>query len=256
MAQDTVVAAQLYTIRDFMKKPEDMAVSLKKIREIGYKAVQLSGHGEVETEELKKMLDNEGLSVCATHVRFDDLRDNLDAVMADHDILECKYVAIGSLPGEYKNEEGYKKFAREASEGGKKMKEKGHVFGYHNHSFELVKYGDRTALAILYEDSDPEYFTAEIDTYWIQHGGGDPAAWIRKVSGRSPLVHFKDMAVTEDRKQVFAEVGEGNLNWPEILSACKEAGVEWYIVEQDRCQRDPFESLKISLENMKEMGLS
>ena len=95
----------------------------------------------------------------------------------------------------------------------------------------------------------------EIDTYWIQHGGGDPASWIRKLKGRLPLVHLKDMGISKG-KQVMTEVGEGNLNWQEILSACKDAGLIWYIVEQDICQRDPFESLGISLRNLKGMGLS
>jgi sugar phosphate isomerase/epimerase len=62
------------------------------------------------------------------------------------------------------------------------------------------------------------------------------------------------MAIQE-KKQIMAEVGEGNLNWPAILDACKTAGVEWYLVEQDVCQRDPFESLAISLRNMKSWGL-
>jgi len=118
----------------------------------------------------------------------------------------------------------------------------------------LEKFDGRTGLAILYEDSDPIYFKGEIDTYWIQHGGGDPAAWIRKLKGRMPLVHFKDM-VMHGHEQLMAEVGEGNLNWPAILDACREVDVEWYIVEQDTCQRDPFESLAISLRNLKAMGL-
>jgi len=68
-------------------------------------------------------------------------------------------------------------------------------------------------------------------------------------------VHLKDMAITPERQQLMAEVGEGNLNWPGILEACHEAGVKWYIVEQDICQRDPFESLKISFDNLEGMGV-
>jgi len=128
-------------------------------------------------------------------------------------------------------------------------------FGYHTHSFELEKYGGRTGLQILYEESDPKYVKAEIDTYWIQHGGGDPAWWIEKLAGRIPRVHLKVMGI-RDGKQIMAEVGEGNLNWPRILDACRKAGVEWYIVEQDTCERDPFESLAISLRNLKAMGIS
>ena len=100
-----------------------------------------------------------------------------------------------------------------------------------------------------------EVFTAEIDTYWIQHGGGDPAWWIRRMAGRSPLVHLKDM-VMRGREQLMAEVGEGNLNWPAILRACKAAGVKWYIVEQDDTYgADPFVCLATSLRNLRSMGL-
>jgi sugar phosphate isomerase/epimerase len=81
--------------------------------------------------------------------------------------------------------------------------------------------------------------------------------WIEKVSGRIPCIHFKDMAVTLDRAQLMAEIGEGNLNWPAIIKSCKSAGVKWYIIEQDNCNgRDPFESIAISLKNVREMGLA
>ena len=146
------------------------------------------------------------------------------------------------------------KFAKDASEVGKRLAEGGLVFSYHNHSFELEKFDGRTGLEILYEESDPEYFHSELDTYWIQHGGGDSAVWIRKLKGRAQIVHLKDMAM-RGSTQLFAEVGEGNLNWPAILDACMDAGVEWYIIEQDTCQRNPFESLGISLRNLKAMGI-
>jgi sugar phosphate isomerase/epimerase len=250
----TTLAAQLYTLRDFLKTPDDIARTLPKVAALGYRAVQLSALGPIDTRELKQILDGAGLTVCATHVGFERLRDDLDAVAEEHRILDCKYAAIGGLPQAYRTAEGYHRFAREASEVARRMKERGLTFGYHNHSFELEKFDGRAGLEILYSESDPEAFTAEIDTYWIQHGGGDPAAWIRRVAGRSPLVHLKDMAM-RGSEQLMAEVGEGNLNWPAILDACREAGVEWYIVEQDTCQRDPFESLGISLRNLQGMGL-
>ncbi len=95
----------------------------------------------------------------------------------------------------------------------------------------------------------------EIDTYWITHGGGDPAAWIDKVAGRIPCLHLKDMGIDSNRSQFMMEVGEGNLNWPAILDACKSAGVEWYIVEQDICYRDPFESLQNTKKKLREIGI-
>lgn len=252
----TMIAAQLYTIRNFMQTPKDMAESLKKIKALGYDAVQLSGNGPIDDKEMKKLCDDAGLIIAATHTGYELIRDEPNKVIDQHKIFDCKHPAIGGLPGEYRSEEGYARFAREASEAVKKLAEAGLIFSYHNHSFEFEKFGKRTGMHILYEESDPKLFNSEIDTYWVQHGGGDPAFWIRKLKGRAYLVHFKDMAIREG-KQVFAEVGEGNLNWPAILDACKEAGTEWYIVEQDLCyDRDPFESLGISLKNMKSWGLA
>jgi len=251
---DTCLAAQLYTLRDFLKTPEDIKRSLPRVAELGYRAVQLSGLGPMDVRELKKVCDDAGLAVCATHVGYEKLRDDLDAVAEEHRILGCDYIAIGGLPNDYRSADGYSRFAKEASIVARRMKEAGFTFGYHNHSFELEKFNGRTGLEILFSESDPEVFTGEIDTYWIQHGGGDPAAWIRRMSGRCPAIHVKDMEM-RGREQLFSEVGEGNLNWPAILEASKAAGVQWYIVEQDRCQRDPFESLGISLRNLQKMGL-
>lgn len=252
---NTQLAAQLYTLRDFCKTPRDTFQSLKKVKAIGYDVVQVSGICPIEYPDLARMLTDTGLECCVTHTPYNRMKDEPEKVAEEHKMIGCKYAAIGSLPGEYRNAEGYARFAKEATEVGKKLAAYGICFGYHNHSFELEKFGDRTGLQILYEDSDPEAFKAEIDTYWIQHGGGDPAWWIERLSGRIPLVHLKDMTVV-DFKPIMAEVGEGNLNWPRILDACRNAGVEWYIVEQDECQRDPFDSLEISLRNLKAMGLN
>ena len=248
------LAAQLYTVRDFTNTPADIATTMKKVKQLGYDAVQCSALGTIDAHELKKIVDGEGLTICATHTDYDRMRDDPQAVIDEHNLWGCKHAAIGGLPQEYRSAEGYARFAKEASEVAKRLAEGGLTFSYHNHSFELERFNGRTGLEILYEDSDPKYFNSELDTYWIQHGGGDPAAWIRKLRGRADIIHLKDMGM-DDRTQLFAEVGEGNLNWPAILDACKEAGVEWYIIEQDTCQRDPFESLGISLRNLKEMGL-
>ncbi len=247
------IAAQLYTLRDFTKTPKDIAESMKKVSGIGYKAVQVSGMGPIEAKELKKILDDEGLKACATHINYYRIRDEFNAVVQEHGILECPYVAIGGLPAEYRGSaEGFRKFAKEASGNARKLKEAGFGFGYHNHSFELEKFEGKTAIQIMFEESDPEVFTFEIDTYWIQHGGGDPAEYVKKMKGRIPLLHLKDMGVHQG-KPVMAEVGEGNLNWERILAEAKNSGVEWYLVEQDTCLRDPFESLEISYNNLKKM---
>lgn len=254
-----VLAAQLYTVRQFTQTLDGLADSLRKIRAMGYQAVQVSGIGPIPDQDVKRILDDTQLAVCITHTAYERLWHQTDEVIAQHKLWNCPNVAIGSMPNEYRGSEaGFQRFAEEASQVGAKLAQAGLTFSYHNHSFEFIHFGKRTGLDILYEDSDPRYLKGELDTYWVQHGGGDPANWVLKLKNRMPVIHLKDMAVVADGwnvQQIMAEVGEGNLNWPAILSACKEAGVRWYAVEQDICQRDPFESLKISYQNLKAMGL-
>jgi sugar phosphate isomerase/epimerase len=254
---NSVLAAQLYTVREFTKTPQGVAETLKKVKQIGYEAVQISAFGPVDPKEVKQMLDGEGLTCCITHIGYDRLTDDLPAVIDQHYLWGCKHVAIGSMPREFVEEgvDGIKRFAGIANEIGRKLHEANLTFSYHNHSFEFARVEGKTMLDLIYADTDPRYVQAELDTYWVQHGGGDPAAWILKLKDRMPVVHLKDMVIQGRREQVMAEVGEGNLNWPAILDACREANVEWYAIEQDICQRDPFESLAISYKNLRAMGL-
>lgn len=246
------IGINLYSLRNFCKTPEDIAQTLKKVRAIGYEYVQLSGLGPIEPAALKAAMDEAGVKACATHVSWDRLKTDIDAVIAEHKLWDCPNCAIGGLPGDYSGMDGYRRFAEESKAVGKKLLDNGIPFAYHNHHYEFIRENGRTGLEVVYEESDPRYLFGEIDTYWVQYGGGDPVYWIKKLAGREKIVHFKDMVVV-DGKPVFAEVGEGNLNWPEIIKASAEAQIDFYIVEQDECLRDPFESVAISFNNLAKM---
>jgi sugar phosphate isomerase/epimerase len=243
-------------VRDSLQTPEGVAESLKRIADIGYRAVQLSGLAPMDPKLLASILEDNGLQAVSTHTAWERFRDDLDAVIEEHKLWACEHPAIGGLPREYNSLDGMKRFVDELGPIAEKLAEVGMDFSYHNHNHELAHYDGRTLLELLYEMAPPETLKVEIDTYWIQAGGGDPAQWIRKYPGRQPLLHLKDMIITPQREQRFAEIGEGNLNWPEILEAADEVGVRWYLIEQDSSyDRDPFESLAISYDNLREMGL-
>ena len=251
------LGAQLYTLRDYMQTLPDIEKSLNKVSKIGYKAVQLSGHGPVDPWDIAGLLKDNDLTAAATHTDWDRFLNDLSGVISDHKIWDCRHAAIGGLPEKYYNEKGLAQFLKELTPVAKSLNSEGMDFSYHNHSHELVRYGDKTWLQMLYEQADPDYLKAEIDTYWIQHGGGDPAYWVGKMAGRQPLLHLKDMIITKSREQRYAEIGEGNLNWPAILDAAGQGDVEWYLIEQDNCyERDPFESLAISYRYLCSFGLS
>lgn len=242
------LAAQLYTIRDFMKTPDDVKESLKKIRDIGYESIQLSGNQAVSAQDMKSLIYSFGLTICATHIPLERLTNELDKVIEEHKLWGCKYIGLGAMPAEYRNNgEGIKAFTKMMSSVTEEIYKEGLQFIYHNHKFEFEKYDGVTGLDILFNETDPKAFGFELDTYWVQAGGANPVDWIKKVEGRMQVVHLKDMAI-KNNEQIFSEIGYGNLNWPEILTACQKTGVEWYAVEQDNCPGDPFESLKMSFD--------
>ena len=252
----TQIACQMYTLREFTKTPADIAKTMARVRKIGYQAVQLSALGPIDPKELAKILQNEGLACCATHVGPDRMKNETEKVIEEHKLWGCKYTAIGGYnPKEKGSTDAWMQFVNDYNATAKKFAGSGVSLGYHNHSHELVKFDGKQALQILIDKCDRSIWF-EIDTYWITQGGGDPIQWINKVKNRIPCVHLKDMLVKHDRTQYMAEVGEGNLNMEGILAACRAAGTEWYIVEQDVCYRDPFDSVETSLKNLKGMGLN
>jgi sugar phosphate isomerase/epimerase len=247
------VGIQLYTVRD--KLEEDYVGTIQKVAEIGYEGVELAGHGPLSVGELKNLLGDLGLKPVASHEPIDLLEDSLSSVIDFSKELGLRFVVCPWMPEERrKDAEGWKATAHTLEVAGKELLEQGLILCYHNHSFEFEKFDGKSGFDIFYEAANPELVKAELDVYWIQHGGDDPVETIRRFAGRCPLIHVKDMADDADRS--FIEVGEGIIDMPAVFQAAALAGAEWMLVEQDRCSGDSLESAQTSLENLKRLGLA
>ena len=246
----TQVGAQLYTVRDACKT--DFAGALKKVAALGYHGVQISGSYGKTPEEIRKVCDDNGLAILATHVNLDDFEKGLDPIMSNHEILGCRYIAIPYLQADRrKTREDWMKLAGMFEKWAQELKKRGFTLMYHNHAFEFeTKFDGKPALDLLYDNAPT--LQAEPDLYWVWKGGADPAKFLAKFKNRAPVIHCKDADKTDGS---FAEVGYGQLDWDAILKVCKEIGVVSYLVEQDKCKRNPFDSLKMSLEFLKSKGL-
>ena len=252
---NSVIAAQLYTVRDACKTAAELAATLKRIREIGYQAVQISGIGPIDPHDVKRILNDTGLHCCITHIGLDTMRNEFDAVIEKHRLWNCPYSAIGGFfPKEPFDLNLWQGFVDQYNQLVAKYAAAGLQIGYHNHSHELTRIGQTTPLHILVSGLLAPAFI-EIDTYWITHGGGDPIEWINRCTGRLPFIHLKDMAIVSGQQRM-APVGEGNLNMAGIIASATRAGTRWFIVEQDDCYgRDPFDCLATSFRNLRELGL-
>ena len=247
------IAAQGYTLHSICPDRESADKAFAAVKAIGYDAIQISALWHLGVDTLVELCRKHELEVCATHIAFSDIVNDFDKVVADHKALGCKYVGIGSMPAEARESlDACRAFVKQFNEYGLRLKEEGLTLIYHNHHFELADLGGGTLMDVLFEEGDPEAWQFEIDTHWIVRGFNDPVKWIRKVGGRMDCIHFKDLVNLADGP-TYAEIGEGTLNWGEIVPACRSIGVKWYIVEQDVCKGSPIDSLKISYDNMVKM---
>lgn len=252
------IGAQLFTVRDYTKTLDDFAKTLEKIAKIGYRVVQVSGTCRYEPQWLKEQMDMLGLKCAITHYDVDRIADDTDRVVEEHRLFDCKYIGIGSMKNGLRNGmDDYNEFLRLYKPAGKRISELGCKLMYHNHAFEFARpaKGEPVYLEKLAADFTLEEMGFTLDTYWIQAGGGNPAQWIKKLSGRVQCVHLKDMAVVNNQARM-APVYEGNIDFDSILEACEAAGTEYLLVEQDDCYgEDPFECLRVSYQNLKARGL-
>ncbi len=257
-----LIGAQMFTLRDSCKDSAGIASSCARVKKMGYDGIQGSAayFNEIEAEELKKILDGEGLVCAATHRSLDAMRDEPQKEIDWHNTVGCKYTAIGgTLFGQETTVDDWKQFSVDFSAATRKLADGGIKAGYHNHSHEFADLGGgETPMSVMLANFDPHVWL-EIDVYWVAHGLGDPAEWIMKVAnsgaGRIPCVHYKDGTVSAKREHKMMPIGEGNLNWAAINKAVADAGVEWLLVERDAGDHDPFDALEISINNMREMGL-
>lgn len=243
------IGAQFFTLRDFCKDTDSFAESLKKVADIGYKTVQISGTCQYEPEWLKGELEKNGLECVLTHIPADKLQNDPEKVAKDHDVFNCKYVGLGSFG--FNEEKNIDDFIRIYKPVTSTLKQAGKYFMYHNHDGEFKKFNGKIVLENLAEAFSPDEMGFTLDTFWVQAGGGDPAQWIEKLSGRVPCIHLKDYAY--GRK--MAVIGEGNINFDRVFEKAESAGTKYMLVEQDDCNgENPFDCLKRSYEFLKSRG--
>jgi len=255
-----IIGAQLYTVRDYCKTLKGISKTLKKIADIGYTTVQLSGLCDYEAEWMAEQLKTNGLSAAITHFDYKRIIENTKATIAFHDILGAKYIGLGSMPDLKARNcsiEVCNEFIENIKPAVEAIYKSGHKFMYHNHHMEFVNLGGRNILDILCENFTPEEFGFILDTYWVQAGGANPELWIHKLKDRANCIHLKDMVYDGASNEVhMAPIGEGNMNYDAIIKACLDTGVEYGYVEQDDCYgADPFECLKISYKYLMSYGL-
>lgn len=235
------------------------------------------------TQDLERAISELGLDVGALSVALahnpnmpvDSLENDFDKIVSDCKRLGVRFVRIGMMPFEAMvSQAATEAWAAQVNPYAVRLKAEGITLCYHNHHVDLTKFGDERIFDIVRRVAPDLYF--EVDLHWVQRGGMAPLDMLKEYSGVCKLIHVKDYRVAalppealtlfEEGKVAegydkfvnivqFAEVGQGNMNWPELLPASIAAGAEYFFIEQDMTYgRDPFDCIKDSRTYLKSIG--
>ncbi|MDD6871299.1 MAG: sugar phosphate isomerase/epimerase [Clostridiales bacterium] len=254
------IALQMYTMRNCMADEKQLLETLRRVREIGYRSVQITRPAYVTIEALKRMLDECGLSADSALGHCMKLDEEYDAILHEAEVLGTRVVRLDGIPMELaQTAEGYRTFARILEKGGKAFRAAGYDMYYHFHAFEWTNFGAERGIDILLNETTPEYVGFQPDVFWLTSAGTEPSSSLRLFAGRARYMHVKDYAIKprtgalEDVPNCFAPVGRGNLNWPGIMKTAREIGIDHFVVEQDLCDGDVFECIKTSHDSLRAM---
>ena len=254
------IALQMYTMRNCMADEKQLLGTLRRVREIGYRSVQITRPAYVTIEALKRMLDECGLSADSALGHCMKLDEEYDAILHEAEVLGTRVVRLDGIPMELaQTAEGYRTFARILEKGGKAFRAAGYDMYYRFHAFEWTNFGAERGIDILLNETTPEYVGFQPDVFWLTSAGTEPSSSLRLFAGRARYMHVKDYAIKprtgalEDVPNCFAPVGRGNLNWPGIMKTAREIGIDHFVVEQDLCDGDVFECIKTSHDSLRAM---
>ncbi|MBR5516279.1 MAG: sugar phosphate isomerase/epimerase [Clostridia bacterium] len=259
------VGLQLYSVRDDLGA--DYFGTLKKVKEMGYEAVELAGIGKRDPIEIRKMLNEVGLFCNSSHCPTAEMEEEgafEKYKAAGLDYIVVPWMSYGSDHRRLaENLELIKKLATEANKHGLTLL-------YHNHDFEFERENGKTILDTIYDYVPADLLQTELDTCWVKFAGSDPCELLKQYKGRSPIVHLKDFwedaefdacpydligKTREERENEgfeFRPIGHGIQDIPAILKASIDAGAGWIIVEQDESKNRPaLESAKMSIDYLR-----
>jgi sugar phosphate isomerase/epimerase len=230
---------QTYTFRRSIGA--DPAKVLDTIKMMGFTEIE-GGGGRMSPQDFKKLCDERGISIPSTGAGYEDLVNKIDSVVWRAKILGAKYVMCAWIP--HQNNvltfENAKKAVEDFNRAGKILKENGLTFCYHAHGYEFQPYEDGTLLDYIFKNTNPDYVSFQMDIFWIQFGGGDPVALLKKYGTRWKLMHVKDMrkgtkkdltGLTSTENDVA--LGTGELDLPAILKEAKKVGIKHYFIEDE-----------------------
>ena len=248
---------QGYTFRKEFPK-NGPAATLDLIQKMGITELEGGATKGTTNEDFKKLCNDRGISIPSTGSGFDDLEKNPQKIIKNAQELGSKFVMCAWIPhkGDNFTIEDAKKAVEVFNSAGKTLKENGLTFCYHPHGYEFRPYENGTLLDYIFQNTNPEYVSFEMDVLWVLHGGGNPVQLLEKYGNRWKLMHVKDLKkgiVGDFSGHTPAEndvvLGTGQADWKNIFRVSKKIGIKHYFIEDESDHE--VENVPLSVEYLK-----
>ena len=258
------IKLQMYTLRDFTKTREDFLSTIKKVHNIGYRGLQAKCPPFMEPTEFKEILDNYGMTTDSVSYKLAEIEPKLEEIVKLSNLYGTTKVRVEAMPHDYSlSASGFEKYALMLEKGGKILHSAGLKLIYHFHAFEFVNFADgKRGIDILLDNTTAMNVWFQPDIFWLAASGTEVSESLRMFVGRADSIHVKDYGIRPRENNIleripyqYLPVGCGNLSWHRIIPTALDMGIKNFVVEQDSCDGDPFDCVKISFDNLTKMGI-
>ncbi|MBZ0278700.1 MAG: sugar phosphate isomerase/epimerase [Anaerolineae bacterium] len=243
------IAVQLYSLRDALA--QDFTGVIHQVAEMGYLGVETAGFPGISVADAGRLFQSVGLEVVAVHggMPLGDNRPVLDTMAT----LGCSRLVVAYIPPEeFRTLDDVKRVCQRLNEANAVARERGLTLLYHNHWWEYGLVEGQYPYQVMLKELDPTV-EFELDIYWAQTAGHDPAAVVRELGTRVPLLHIKDGPCVHNVPMTAA--GDGVVNIPAVVEAAGN-NAAWLIVELDQCATDVATAVRKSHDYMVNKGLA
>lgn len=243
------IGLQLYSVRHDCQK--DLSGTIEAVGKMGYQGVEFAGYYDRSAEELRKMLNDNGLKCCGTHTGIDTLLgDNLAKTIEFNKTIGNKYLIVPGFPEKYRSShQAWLETAKLMNELAEKVKPEEMLVGYHNHGVEFQAMDGELPWDTFFGNTSKDV-VMQLDIGNAMDGGADPLPYLYKYPERAITVHVKEYSKTNRN----AYIGEGDVPWRAFFALCRAVGnTEWYIVEYERPGTPPLEAVDRCLQNLRKM---
>jgi sugar phosphate isomerase/epimerase len=249
-AKKIPIAVQVYSVRQIAQ--QDTAGVLAQIAKLGYQGVEFAGYYGHSAQDIKKILDDNGLKVAGSHIGLETLLgDQLAKTTEFNHIIGNKNLIVPGFAQKYRSSIGaWKDTGKLFADIAAKVKPEGFSVGYHNHGVEFEKVDGETPFYAFFDSAGPTV-SVQLDIGHAARAGADPVEVIHRYKGRIVSVHVKEYSPTNDE----AGLGEGVIKWKDVFKALESTpGMEWYISEEEAKSCKGVECIQKSIGILHKMG--